>query len=220
MIPNSLLESPKLKHLTKRFAEDGSNRGVTALKSRTAIWDEFVLDSLGGLGALPAEGRVIDIGTGGGIPGLVLAISRPDLQFTLTDSASKKTRWVEEMVAELDLANVEVVTKRLELLGQDPAFREQFDAVTAKALASLNVLTEFAIPLLKVGGRLLAYKGPALTEEIRGADRALAELKSKVHRCGGYTVGPKQTTLCEILKLESTPKRYPRRDGVPQKKPL
>lgn len=214
------LDWDKLDALLEIFLERGSVRGVTALKSSEALLEEFLLDSLGGLGSLPDEGAVIDIGTGGGVPGLVLAIARPDLSFVLTDSASKKTKWVEELVSELSLDNVRVVTRRLELLGQDPEFREQFNAVTAKALAPLNVLCEFALPLLKVGGRLLAYKGPALPDEIAEARYALKELSGTVHRCTGYGIGQKQFSLCEILKTSPTHVRYPRRDGVPQKKPL
>ena len=111
----------KLEKLAGQFLESGSTRGVTALKTAEAIQDELILDSLCGACSLPRSGRVIDIGTGGGVPGLVLAVVRPDLDFTLTDSASKKTKWVEEMVAVLALENVTVVTMRLELLGRAQA---------------------------------------------------------------------------------------------------
>ena len=210
----------KLERLGRRFLSDGASRGVTALKTEVEIRSEFLLDSLGAVPALPARGRVLDIGTGGGVPGLVLAIARPDLDFVLTDSAQKKTAWVSELVVELELANVEVVTRRLELLGREPEFRERFEAVTAKALASLNVLCEFALPFLKVGGRLLAFKGPALPQEIEQARFALSELGAEVHRCSSYQLGEKQTILCEILKKTPTEERFPRRDGLPQKKPL
>lgn len=210
----------QLNELAAVFVEHGSLRGVTALKTPEAILKEFILDSLGGVPSLPSTGRVIDIGTGGGVPGLVLAMARPDLEFVLTDSASKKTRWVSELVEQFELENVEVVTSRLELLGQSPDFRGRFDAVTAKALAALNVLAEFAVPLLKVGGRLLAYKGPALPEEIAVAEFALKELGGRVHRCSAYQIADKSFTVCEILKTGETPEGYPRRDGVPQKKPL
>lgn len=210
----------RLNALADIYVEQGSVRGVTALKTHEAVHKEFILDSLGGVPSLPLKGEVIDIGTGGGVPGLVLALARPDLSFVLTDSASKKTRWVSELVERLDLKNVEVVTSRLELLGREKRFRERFDAVTAKALASLNVLVEFAFPLLKVGGRLLAYKGPALVEEIAQADFALQELGGRVHRCSSYIIADKTFAICEVLKLNSTSSEYPRRDGIPQKKPL
>lgn len=209
-----------LSRLGERMLSQGSVRGVTALKSAEAVKDELILDSLAGLPSLPEQGRVMDIGTGGGVPGLVLAVARPDLSFTLTDSASRKTAWVLECVDELGLGNVEVRTSRLELLGRDPAVRERYDAVTAKALASLAVLVELALPLLRVGGRLIAYKGPALPEEIEQARKALKLLHAEVGRCTEYSLGDKSYRIVEILKKAPTASRYPRRDGVPQKSPL
>lgn len=216
-----------LTKLGRRLVELGSLRGVTALKTEEAIKDEFLLDSLQGLCSLPTQVaeaseplRVIDIGTGGGIPGLVLAIMRPDIEFTLTDSASKKTRWVTECVEELDLRNVTVRTSRLELLGREPDARERFDAVTAKALAPLAVLVELAVPLLKVGGVLVAYKGPAFSDEIREAKKALKLLGASVVRRREYSVGEKSYCIVEVRKGSPTGSRYPRRDGVPQKSPL
>lgn len=157
-------QAATLTRLGEKLLAQGSLRGVTALKTPESIKTELLLDSLAGCRSLPraAGAKICDIGTGGGVPGLVLAIARPDLMFTLTDSAHRKTRWVQECVDELQLDNVSVVTSRLELLGRDPDYRQSFDAVTAKALASVAVLLEFSMPLLKVGGKLIAYKGPAL----------------------------------------------------------
>jgi 16S rRNA (guanine527-N7)-methyltransferase len=206
--------------LGQRMLEQGSLRGVTALKTPEAIKSELLLDSLAGLESLPRSGRVIDIGTGGGVPGLVLAVVRPDLRFTLTDSVGKKTTWVQECVDQLALSNVEVRTARLELLGRDKDAREQFDVVTAKALASLAVLLELAMPLLRVGGKLVAYKGPALAQEIEAARKALKLLHAEVSCCREYRLGDKSYRIAEIVKKAATPNRYPRRDGLPQKSPL
>jgi 16S rRNA (guanine527-N7)-methyltransferase len=201
--------------------EQGSLRGVTALKTVEAIKNELILDSLEGLHSLPPAGHsVIDIGTGGGVPGLVLAVVRPDLQFTLTDSALRKTAWVQECVDDLGLSNVTVRTARLEILGREDSARGRYDAVTAKALSSLAVLVELAMPLLKVGGLLIAYKGPALTAEIQAAKNALKLLGAEVARCREYTLAGKSYRIAEIVKKAPTGGRYPRRDGVPQKTPL
>lgn len=210
----------QLSLLGQRMLEFGSLRGVTALKTEEAIKNELILDSLFGLPSLPRSGSVIDIGTGGGVPGLVLAVMRPDLEFTLTDSAQKKTRWVEECVEAMGLSNVTVRTARLEVLGRESDAREQFDAVTAKALASLAVLVELAVPLLTVGGVLIAYKGPALKEEIGEARKALKLLGAKVGRIRDTSLNGKAYRIAEIQKVEPTGNRYPRRDGVPQKTPL
>jgi 16S rRNA (guanine527-N7)-methyltransferase len=213
-------KAERLSRLAQRMLEEGSRRGVTALKTADSIKNELILDSLAGLPCLPTHGQVIDIGTGGGVPGLVLAVVRPDLSFVLTDSAARKTTWVQECVQALALPNVEVRTVRLELLGRDPLARERFDAVTAKALASLAVLVELAFPLLKVGGKLIAYKGPALPEELEGARKAFRLLHAEFGGSRDYTLGDKSYRIAEILKNAPTPNRYPRRDGVPQKSPL
>lgn len=210
----------QLSELGDIFLKKGSVRGVTALKTKEAISQEFIWDSLGGVWALPKEGRVLDIGTGGGIPGLVLAIMRPDLAFVLTDSASKKTNWVKEVAGTLVLDNVEIVTGRLEDLGRQRDMRNRFNAVTAKALAPLNLLLEFAIPFLRVKGRLLAYKGPAFAEELEEARYAMSELSAELYRCHAYTIGDKEFRICEFIKTALTSERYPRDNGVPKKKPL
>lgn len=211
-----------LSRLGEMLLSQGSVRGVTALKTPEAIKTELLLDSLAGFPSLPKtpKAEVIDIGTGGGVPGLVLAIVRPDLDFTLTDSVGKKTTWVQECVDSLGLNNVRVVTSRLELLGRNPDFRESFDAVTAKGLASLSVLLEFALPLLRVGGKLIAYKGPALDQELNDARPAMRLLHGKLIRKRAYDLEGKAYRIAEIEKLKLTGARYPRRDGVPQKTPL
>lgn len=213
-------KAARLSVLGQRMLEFGSLRGVTALKTEEAIKNELILDSLFGLPSLPSSGSVIDIGTGGGVPGLVLAVMRPDLEFTLTDSAQKKTRWVQECVEALELPNVSVRTARLELLGREADARERFDAVTAKALASLTVLVELAVPLLKVGGVLIAYKGPAIDDEVADARKALKLLGARVGKRRDSSLNGKSYCVVEVQKLEPTANRYPRRDGVPQKTPL
>ena len=219
-VPQAEAKVEKLSRLGARMLELGSVRGVTALKTPDSVKNELILDSLLGLRSLPAEGSVIDIGTGGGVPGLVLSIMRPDLSFTLTDSARKKTTWVQECVDELELSNVRVKTARLEILGREADARERFQAVTAKALASLAVLVELAVPLLRVGGKLIAYKGPALEAEIGEARKALKLLSAEVGECREYSLSGKTYRIAEIVKKAPTGSRYPRRDGVPQKDPL
>jgi 16S rRNA (guanine527-N7)-methyltransferase len=223
LLPGILDPEGKARSLTcfgSRLLELGSVRGVTALKTAEAIRTDLLLDSLAGLASLPATGRVIDIGTGGGVPGLVLAVVRPDLEFTLTDSSQRKTAWVQECVDDLGLPNVVVKTARLEILGRDQEARERYDAVTAKALANLAVLVELAMPLLKIGGLLIAYKGPALPQELAQAERAMHLLKARLAASREYSLAGKSYTIAEIVKTGATASRYPRRDGVPQKTPL
>ncbi len=203
------------------LVERGRERGVTALREPGEVFRELILDSLGAAAHLPAGGRVADLGSGGGAPGLPLALVRPDLSLVLVESLGRKVTWLQEMVLALGLGDrVQVALSRSEDLARDPAHRASYDAVVAKALASLPVLVELALPLLRPGGRLYAYKGPALGEEIEASRRALIELGGRVQESIPYRALDRERLLCVIEKDRPTPDRYPRRAGIPERKPL
>lgn len=169
---------------------------------------------------LPAGSRVLDLGTGAGFPGLVLACTCPELSFTLLDATAKKCDFLRETAASLGLANVEVICGRAEELGRS-AMRESFDLVTARAVASLRELVELALPLLKQGGVLLAMKGANWAEEVESAIHALAELRGEVRERREYNLSARdRRCLLLIEKLGPTPDKYPRRPGMPHKRPL
>ena len=173
-------------------------------------------------GLIPAGARVADIGTGAGVPGIPLAIMRPDLRVVLVDSLRKRTVFLTEAVERLELANVEVVWSRAEDLGHKPDFRERFDVVLARAVASLNVLTELCLPLVKKGGAFLALKGPRAQEELAQAQAAIALLGG-----GGATLleaelpsQPEVRAILQIHKRKPTPAKFPRKAGLPERTPL
>lgn len=203
------------------LARSGRERGVTGFTSELDVIRELVVDSLGGLPELPGSGTVGDLGSGGGVPGFPLAIMRPDLRFVLVDTLQRKGRWLGEMVELLGLGErVEVRVARAEDLGRMEGVRERWQLVVSKALASMSVLVEYGMPLVEVGGRLLAYKGPALEEELQRADRALRELRAGEVRRRPYSVLGRDRVLCVVGKAGATPRLYPRRAGVPERKPL
>ena len=145
-----------------------------------------------------------------------LALVRPDCRILLVESLGRKVAWLEEQVQALGLADrVEVVSRRCEDVGRDPAYRAALDAVVAKALAGLPVLVEYALPLLRIGGRLYAHKGPALAEEIGSARHALGELGGHLAESRPYRVLDRERVVCVVEKVRATPDRYPRRAGVP-----
>ena len=160
---------------------------------------------------------VIDVGSGGGPPGLILACVSPDIQFTLLEATGKKAAFLEEAVARLGLENVRVVADRAETAGRDrEAHREQYDVVTARAVGPMPVLAELAIPFARVGGHILAIKGSRAQEDIDAAKEALYRLHSRVidtHRTASGTI-------VVIEKDRRTPKIYPRRPGEPKRIPL
>lgn len=165
--------------------------------------------------------RIADMGSGAGFPGLILAMHCPTAQFILVESDSKKSAFLETVAQELDLGNVKVVTSRLEKLGHDSYFRETFDIVTARALAALNVLLEYGIPLLKSGGIGWFWKGSKADEEVEQAQKALQVLHTRVESIYWYKlIEQRDRALVKVVKESPTPAQYPRRTGIPSKRPL
>ena len=152
---------------------------------------------------------------------MVLAIARPEMRWTLVDSVRKKADAMRSFAAALELPNVEIVAERAEILGRDPGHREAFDLVTARACAALPALVEYALPLLRVGGSLVAWKGPISDEELRSGTAAAAALggsEPAVRPTGIDALGDHRFVV--VAKAGPTPGRYPRRPGVPAARPL
>lgn len=181
---------------------------------------KHVLDSLSVLLYVEVAGKVLDVGTGAGFPGVPLAIARPDLHVTLLDSLRKRIEFLENACSELDLP-VELVWSRAEDFGRSQG-REQYQLVTSRAVAKLPVLLELCLPHVAPGGLFAAYKGPDVEEEMAEAGYALEELGGelvqmpKIQLPQGY--GTRHLLL--IKKVRPTPQGYPRRAGLPEKKPL
>jgi 16S rRNA (guanine527-N7)-methyltransferase len=165
----------------------------------------------------------IDLGSGGGIPGIPLAIARPEIRWILVDSVQRKAAILREFVETLGLANVSVLADRIETMGQSPLHRERHDFVAARACAPLPVLAELSMPLLAIEGMLVAWKGPLTEqdEEIRRGRAALEQLGGSldvVRPAGPAVLGGH--TIVIASKRKPTPDRYPRRPGVPSRRPL
>lgn len=189
---------------------------LTAITDPDEAWSKHIEDSLSLLPELEGvTGKVIDVGSGGGLPAIPLAIARPDLQFTLVESTAKKARFLETTALALGLKNVRVKSERAEDLGRSE-LRESFEVATSRACARLPVLLELCLPLVQVGGRKLAIKGEQAALEVTEAARALALLHGKVVSTRRTETG----TIVRIDKLAATPARYPRRAGEPKRAPL
>jgi 16S rRNA (guanine527-N7)-methyltransferase len=170
----------------------------------------------------PAGFSLIDIGTGAGFPGVPLKMVWPQARVVLTDSIGKKTAFLKELVAELGLEGVEVITARAEELGQNKAYREKFDAVTARAVASLPVLCEYCLPLAKVGGWMVAPKKGDISLELKNAGRASKVVGGGEPKVHSFTL-PGETEerfVVVIKKVKATPPGYPRRVGLAKARPL
>ena len=209
--------------------EANTRMNLTAIRDRDDAWDKHVFDALTlvpVLADLPEDAEVIDVGSGGGIPGLVLACVMPRVRFTLLDSTGKKCEFLTDAASRLGLKNVAVVNARAEKVGHDRGergptgrsggHRGRYDAVVSRAVGRMAMLLELTVPLAKVGGLIVLTKGQKADEELAEARQALHML----HAAHAGTVETPTGRLVVIEKLRDTPKAYPRQDGEPKKSPL
>lgn len=166
--------------------------------------------------------RCLDVGAGAGFPGLPLKIVRPELKLTLLEATAKKTRFLQHMVAQLGLQDVQVIHGRAEELGHDPSYREQYDVVLARAVARLNTLSEYCLPFCKLGGRFIAQKSAEATDELQEAEQAIDLLGGAVMQVKAVHIAEiaEHRYLINMAKERPTPEKYPRRPGMPSKRPL
>jgi 16S rRNA (guanine527-N7)-methyltransferase len=225
------LGAPLTSHQLAQFAyyealllEWNERMNLTAVRHPAEIRVRHFLDSLSCarmMGDLD-DRSLIDVGTGAGFPGLPLKILFPQLELTLVESVSKKAQFLQAVIDALALDNVTVLAERAELLGQQPQHRQQYDWAVARAVAELRVLVEYLLPLCRVGGKMLAQKGAGVHEEIESAAEAIRLLGGTTPELGQVTLpGREQPHYFVVIgKLENTPAKYPRRVGVPGKRPL
>lgn len=197
---------------------------LTAIRDVEEVRVKHFLDSLTCVQAMresPGK-RLADIGTGAGFPGLVLKIVYPAVQLTLVESVGKKADFCRHVVNTLGLDNVEVIQERAENIGQLLAYREQFDWAVARAVAALPVLAEYLLPLVRVGGSMLAMKGESGPVESHASEHALQILGGHLRQLVPVTLPGvvEERYLVIVDKVAATPARYPRRVGIPAKRPL
>jgi 16S rRNA (guanine527-N7)-methyltransferase len=168
----------------------------------------------------PGPLRVIDVGSGGGLPGLPLRLARPDLSLTLLEANQRKAAFLVQAAATLGLAGVEVVARRAEDAGHDPRHREAYDFALARALAAMPVLVELCLPFVAVGGRLLAMKTDAAAEAV-AAEAAISRLGGELVEIGDAASAARSLGQVVVVeKVRPTPPEFPRRPGVPGRRPL
>lgn len=163
--------------------------------------------------------RGIDVGSGAGLPGIALAVAVPGIRMTLLDSRRKRLDFLRLAAGTLDLANVEVAAGRAETVGRNPAYRDTFDFSVARALAVPPVAFEYCLPLVRCGGRAFLWVGPSFEPD--EVSLAIPELGGRLSGVHEYTLGPdRKRAIVEVTKEQETPGRYPRRPGIPRKRPL
>lgn len=168
------------------------------------------------------EMKVLDLGTGAGFPGMPLKIAFPELNITLMDSLNKRILFLDEVIDKLGLEKIETVHGRAELTARDSLYREQFYLCTSRAVANISTLAEYCLPFVSVGGMFISYKSGNIDEELAAAKSGIGKLGGKVEKIVKFSLpgSDQQRSFVVIRKTKETPSAYPRKAGVPSKKPL
>ncbi|MEY2975942.1 MAG: 16S rRNA (guanine(527)-N(7))-methyltransferase RsmG [Prochlorotrichaceae cyanobacterium] len=223
----SPLQEEQCKQLYAEILEGNRHLNLTRITDEEAFWEKHIWDSLSGLQPWLSQPfvepwRAIDIGTGGGFPGLVAAIALPQLEVTLLDSTRKKITFLQQAVETLKLNNVKAIVDRAEALGHHPQHRSQYDLALIRAVGPATVCAEYALPLLKIGGTAVLYRGQWTEAETQHLTSIVPQLGGAVERVQAW-----KTPLTEgvrhclyLRKTASTPKSYPRAIGIPAQSPL
>lgn len=205
-------------------AYDRSN--IIGTKDIARIWTDHVIDSTSCLlfGQLSGAGRLADVGSGGGLPGVPIKIAKPGLSTTLIESTGKKSRFLDHVAESLSLRGLTVANARVEDLAHSPDHRAAYDATTTRAVARLAVIVEYCVPLLKVGGHAIVMKAgldnAELAEGERAAESIGARITDRIPVSFVPEIGDRERQLVIVQKLRETHPRYPRKPGTPTKSPL
>ena len=214
----------KLRIYLALLTEWNRKMDLTAVMGEEELLARHFLDSLTVMktGLLDGAETLIDVGTGAGFPGLVIAMACPELQVTLLDSQQKRLNFLQAVIEATDTSNAVLLHARAEDGARNPDLREHFDIACARAVAPLNVLCEYLLPYVRVGGRMLCWKGPGLADEMETGKKAAFLLGGKL---GEPQPAPLKGcdwnhVLLPVEKTGKTPKMYPRKAGQPKAKPL
>lgn len=197
---------------------------LTGITEREQVYTKHFYDSvsLSFFLHLDKIRTMADIGSGAGFPSIPLKICFPHLKVTIVDSLNKRIQFLNHLCGQLDLMDVDCIHGRAEDVARQAAYRDHFDLVTARAVARLNVLNEFCLPFVKVGGTFVAMKGSDPAEEVREANRSLKELKGTLRKVEHFILPDEDSNRHMIIidKKGSTPAKYPRKAGTPLKSPI
>ena len=193
---------------------------LTTITSMEDVIVKHFLDSVIAYKSIKQDAKIIDIGAGAGFPSLPLKILRPDLTVLMVDSVNKKVTFLQEVINELSLNNITTIHSRVEDLANKKDYREQFDFCVSRAVASLNTLSEYALPFVKLGGEMLAYKANEIEEELEVSKKAITVLGGKISEILKFNIEGVDRKVVKILKQSSTPLKYPRSGNKPRLAPI
>ena len=195
---------------------------LTAITEPDEIILKHFVDSLTISKYISDGTKVVDVGTGAGFPGIPLKIVRQEIYIILLDSLQKRINFLDEVINELNLEKITTVHSRVEDFGKNKEYREKFDIATSRAVANLATLSEYLLPLVKVGGKVISMKGSLIQEELENSKNAIKILGGKIEKVDEFDLPNSDISRNIVLidKIKTTPNRYPRKAGEPSKKPL
>lgn len=202
--------------------EWNKNINLTAITEPEEIIKKHFIDSLTISKNIKKDSSIIDVGTGAGFPGIPLKIVREDINVVLLDALNKRLNFLNEVIKENKLENIETVHFRAEEIGKNKKYREKYDIATSRAVAQLNILAEYLLPLVKVGGKCICMKGSNVEEELKNSKKAINLLGGEIEKIEEFILPDSdiKRNVIIIKKVNSTPAKYPRKPGTPAKEPI
>ena len=215
-------EVKKFYEYMKMLIEWNKKINLTAINDEKEIIIKHFIDSLTISKYIENAESMVDVGTGAGFPGIPIKIINKDLEVVMVDSLNKRINFLNEVIEKLELKNIKAIHARAEDLGKDKKYREKFDVVTSRAVANMTVLVEYLLPLTKKEGKCICMKGSEIEDELENAKYAIKLLGGKVDKVEKIEISDEQMgrNIILINKQENTPNQYPRKAGIPLKKPL
>lgn len=195
---------------------------LTAITDQKEIIIKHFIDSITISKYIKQNENLLDVGTGAGFPGIPIKIIRPDIKITLLDSLNKRINFLDDVINQLKLENIYTVHARIEEFGQNKKYREKFDNVTSRAVANLSVLSEYMIPLTKIGGKCICMKGSEIVEELEESKSSIKILGGKIKNIDEFKLPETDIgrNVIIIEKQNKTPSKFPRKPGTPTKEPI
>ena len=195
---------------------------LTAITEFDEVMDKHFLDSVYLFRSikLEADYKLIDIGTGAGFPGIPLKIVFPELKITLLDSLNKRVGFLNDLIEELNLNDIEAIHGRAEDIARNKAYRASYDIAVSRAVANLSTLSEYCLPFVKIGGKFVSYKSGDCADEVDNAKAAIHLLGGKINKIDEFSYSNNSRSFIVIDKVMNTSNKYPRKAGLPSKKPL
>lgn len=216
------LEKENLYKFMNLLIEKNKQMNLTAITDENDVILKHFIDSIIIQKYIENTDKIVDVGTGAGFPGIPLKIIKKENEFLLLDSLNKRINFLEEVIKILRLKNINAIHMRAEEAGQNVKYREKFDIATSRAVSRLNVLAEYMLPLVKIGGKCICLKGPNINEEIDEAKKAIEILGGEIEKIEEYNL-PKTDigrSIIIIKRVKHLPNKYPRKAGTPSAKPL